>query len=168
MLSRLHILFLLFSLSSCSVFRSQNIQDKKIKDLLSYLPGIGEGKGRLGIDRHQYLFSFDAILKENNDWLLAANIPLHGEEILIFKDIRKEYEFESSNNDFGQRIEQEIRAYLISQKQSPDLAKSFLIEMRTIMRLVLHQKLGLEIMCLEQECRIGETVYRVEATTKKL
>jgi hypothetical protein len=167
-LSRIHLLFLLLSLSSCSVFRSQNIQDKKIKDLLSYLQGTGEGKGRLGINRHQYLFSFDAILKENNDWLLAANIPLHGEEILILNDLKKEHELESSNNDLGHRIEEEIRAYLLSQNQSPDLAKSFLTEMRKIMRLVLHRKLGLEIMCLEQECRIGETVYRVEATSKQL
>jgi hypothetical protein len=107
-------------------------------------------------------------LKENNDWLLAANIPLHGEEILILKDLTHEFEPEPSNDDLGIRIEEGIRAYLKSQRQSPELAKTFLIELRTIMRLVLHQKLGLEIICSDQECRIGKSVYQVEATSKQL
>jgi hypothetical protein len=168
MLSRLNFLFLLFSLSSCSLFRSQNIQDRKIKDLIPFIQGTGEGKGRLGINRQQYLFGFDAILKENNDWLLAANIPLHGEEILILKDLTNEIDPEPSNNDLGIRIKEGIKSYLESQKQSPELAKTFLIELRTIMRLVLHQKLGLQIICSDQECHIGKSVYQVEANSKQL
>jgi hypothetical protein len=168
MLSRLYILVLLFALSACSLFQNQNIQDKKIEDLLSSLQGTGEGKGRLGINRQQYLFSFDALLKENNDWLLAANIPLHGEEILVLPNLSSENELGSGHNDLGLRIEEGIRSYLKSQKQSPALAKTFLLELRTIMRLVLHKKLHLEIICAQKVCSLGDAVYQVEATSKQL
>jgi hypothetical protein len=160
--------FLLLILTSCSLFKSQNIQDKKITDLISILPGSGEGKGRLGINRQQYLFSFDALLKENNDWILAANIPLHGEEILMLRDLTKESVDEGEKDGLELRIEQDIGDYLKTKKQSPELAKTFLLELRRIMRFVLHKKLGLEVICSQNECRIGEAVYQVEATSKQL
>lgn len=161
-------LFLFLLLTSCSLFKSQNIQDKKITDLVSYLQGTGEGKGRLGINRQQYLFSFDALLKENFDWILAANIPLHGEEILMLPDLRKESVDEGEQDGLELRIEQDISQYLKSQKQSPAMAKTFLLELRRMMRFVLHKKLGLEVFCSQKECQIGEVVYQVEATSKQL
>ena len=167
-MSRLYILCLMFALTGCSLIQNQNIQDKKIEDLISFLQGTGEGKGRLGINRQQSLFSFDALLKENTDWLLAANIPLHGEEILILRDLRKENDAGSGQDDLGVRIEEGIRAYLKSQNQSPELAQTFLLELRTIMRLVLHKKLHLEMMCFQKVCSLGDAVYQVEATSKQL
>jgi hypothetical protein len=168
MLSRIYALILLLSLTSCSLFKSQNIQSKKTEDLVSYLQGTGEGKGRLGIGQQKYLFSFDAILKENSDWILAANIPLHGEEVLRLQNLKTVNGEESDGDGLELRIEQGISSYLKSQKQSPELAKTFLQELRNIMRLVLHKKLDLQAICSESECRIGETIYQVEATSKQL
>ena len=168
MLSRIYLLILFVTVSSCSLFRSQNIQEKKIEDLVSYLQGTGEGKGRLGINRQQYLFGFDALLKENNDWILAANIPLHGEEVLMLRNLEKVSVDEDKADGLEIRIQQGISDYLKSQKQSPHLSKDFLLELRTIMRLILHKKLGLELSCSQKECRIGEAIYQVEATSKQL
>lgn len=85
MLSRIYLLILFVTVSSCSLFRSQNIQEKKIEDLVSYLQGTGEGKGRLGINRQQYLFGFDALLKENNDWILALIFPFMAKKSLCLE-----------------------------------------------------------------------------------
>jgi len=167
-LSRLNLILILLTLSSCALFKSQNIQDKKIQELVSYLKGTGEGKGRLGINQQQYLFSFDALLKENNDWLLAANIPLHGEEVLMLRNLKKATVDEGEKDGLEIRIEQGISDYLKSKKQSPELAKTFLQELRTIMRLVLHEELKIEVRCSQKECLIGEVAYQVEATSKQL
>ena len=168
MLSRFFFtLIFLFSLSACSLFKSQNIQDKKVTELVSYLQGEGEGKGRLGINQQQYLFSFDAILKENNDWLLAANIPLHGEEILVLSNLKNE-KADESREGLELRIERGISDYLRSKKQSPELAGKFLIELRRIMRLVLARKLNEPVKCTDTECQMGDVVYQVEANSKQL
>lgn len=167
MLSRIYLIFFVLLFTSCSLFKSQNIQDEKIENLISYLQGTGEGKGRLGINQQQYLFSFDALLKDNN-WILAANIPLHGEEILMLQDLKKETVNEAEKDGLEIRIEQGISDYLKSKKQSPELAKTFLLELRRIMRLVLHKQLGLEMFCSQTECRIGEAVYQVEASGTQL
>ena len=168
MFGRIFFLTLLLALSSCALFKSQNIQEKKIEDLISYLQGTGEGKGRLGINRQQYLFGFDAILNENNDWILAANIPLHGEEVLKLQDLKQEEVNESMKDGLEIRIQQGISEYFKSQKQAPELGKTFLLELRRIMRLVLHKRLGLPVICSKTECRIGEAIYQVEATPKQL
>ncbi|MBA2404285.1 MAG: hypothetical protein H0V66_05900 [Bdellovibrionales bacterium] len=168
MLSRTYPFLILLLFTSCALFKSQNIQDKKVEELVSYLQGIGEGKGRLGINQQQYLFSFDAVLKDNSDWILAANIPLHGEEVLMLKDLKQEEAPVVEGDGLELRIEQGISEYLKSKKQSPEMARTFLLELRRIMRLVLHKKLGLEVACSQTECRIGDAIYRVEASNKQL
>ena len=168
MLCRIFLLTLLLALSSCAHFKSQNIQDKKIEDLLTSLQGTGEGKGRLGINRQQYLFGFDAVLNENNDWILAANIPLHGEEVLKLQDLKQEEVDEGMKDGLEIRIQQGISEYFKSQKQAPELGKTFLLELRRIMRLVLHKKLGLPVECSKTECRLGKAIYQVEASSKQL
>lgn len=168
MLSRIFLLTLLLAVNACALFKSQNIQDKKIEDLISYLQGTGEGKGRLGINKQQYLFSFDALLNQNHDWILAANIPLHGEEVLKLQDLKQEEVDEAMKDGLEIRIQQGISDYFKSQKQAPELGKIFLLELRRMMRLVLHKKLDLAVICSKSECQIGDTIYQVEATSKQL
>lgn len=167
MLSRFFFLIILLSLTSCSQFRTQNLQDKKIEELISFLKGEGEGRGRLGINQHQYLFSYEALLKENNDWLLAANIPLHGEEVLVLSDLKNE-KATQTQEQLELRIERGISDYLKSKNQSPQLAGQFMQELRSIMRLVLHKKLGEQVACLENECRMGDSIYQVASSPKQL
>jgi hypothetical protein len=168
MLSRFFYLLIILTLSSCSLFRAQNIENKNIEDLVNYLQGVGEGKGRLGINNQQYLFSFDALLKENNDWILAASIPLHGEEVLMLRDLKQEKIKLDHRDGLELRIVNGISEYLRFQKQSPELAQTFILELRRMMRLVLHKKLNLKVDCDKAECRIGEVIYQVEATSKQL
>lgn len=157
----------MFSLSACSLLKHENVQDKKVTELLSSLIGVGEGRGRLGINQQQYLFSFDALLKNKTDWILAANIPLHGEEILVLSNLEKEKGNEL-REELEVRIERGISEYLRSKKQSPELAGKFLLELRRIMRLVLAPKLDLAVECTENQCRMDEVIYQVEATDKQL
>lgn len=167
MLSRIFSLLFIFVLTSCSLFKSQNIQNEKNETLITYIKGEGEGKGRLGISQHQYLFGFDAILKENSDWLLAANIPLHGEEILLLPDLKHE-DANQASESLERRIELGISDYLKSQKKNPEMARMFMLELRRLMRLVFAQKLKLDLKCTDSECRMGEVIYQVKATTKQI
>jgi hypothetical protein len=154
--------------SSCALFQGTNLSDKKVEELVDYLKGTGEGKGRLGINQHQYLFGFEAVLKENHDWILAANIPLHGEELLILRDLRKAKVADNEGESLEARIENGIADYLKSQKKSPKLAKLFLVELRQMMRLVLHKEIGEKVSCHHNECKIGDSVYLVEAKSQQL
>lgn len=168
MLSRIFAFCILLMFSSCALFKSANIQDKKIEELLSFLPAEGEGRGRLGLHSNQYLFGFEAVLKENKDWLLAANIPLHGEEILLFPDLQKTESLNETTDGLELRIERGISDYLVSQKKSPALGKTFLLELRGIIRLVLHRQLGEKVTCSKEECRFGENIYQVKSSSEQL
>lgn len=168
MLSPIPLLILLSFFMSCGHFKNQKIQNEKFETLIRFISGVGEGKGRLGINQNKYLFGFDAVLKENSDWILAANIPLHGEEILLLKDLKKERLKISGTSGLELRIEQGIADYLRSQKKSPELARIFLQELRSLMRLVLHEELQLGVHCTQTTCQMGETIYQVIATDKQI
>lgn len=155
-------------LSSCSLFREQDIENKKIEELVTYLQGVGEGRGRLGINNQQHLFSFDAVLKENNDWILAASIPMHGEEVLMLRDLKQEKIILDERDGLELRIVSGISEYLRSHKQSPKLAKTFILELRRMMRLVLHKQLNLKVECGKANCQLGEVIYQAEASSKQL
>jgi len=122
----------------------------------------------LGLGQHQYLFRFEALLKENTDWLLAINIPLHGEEVLLFPDLRSESPGQGADVGFERKLEKAIIEYLVREKKSPELAKIFIQEIRNMMRFVLHQKIGQTISCEGQACSMGDIVYQVAATPSKL
>ncbi len=140
---------------------------KSIPELISSLKGEGEGKGRLGLGEHQYLFSFESLIKDDQDWILAASIPLHGEEILSLKNIREKTDSTKEYGRFELRMVRGIKDFLISQKKSPELADNFLQEFRSIIRLMLHRKLGLKIEC-ESQCRFEEQIYQLELTKSHL
>ena len=167
MLSRVYSLFFLVLRTSCSLFQSQNIQNEKVETLINYIEGEGEGRGRLGINQHQYLISYEAVLKENHDWILAASIPLHGEEVLLLRDLKQET-LPESNEGLELRIQQGINDYLRSQNQSPELSRTFLVEFRRLMRMVFYKELGLRLDCQSNQCRLDGSVYQVEATDKQI
>lgn len=150
MLSRFFFAILLTSLAACSLFKRSEVSDKKTIELLDAVIATGEGKGRLGIGKHQYLFSFEAVLKENKDWILAANIPLHGEEVLRLPNLAL-VDAIGSEESLEIRIENGIRQYLMQQKQPPELAESFMRELRSLMRLIMHKQVGASLRCESQE-----------------
>lgn len=168
MLSRINFLILLFIFSSCSLSKGQNVQDKKMETLLTYLNGEGEGKGRLGIGQNQYLFGFEAFLKDQKDWILAASIPLHGEEIIRLQNLKAVVSDETYDEGLELRIERGLTEYLRSRKQSPEVGHLFLKELRQLMRFVLHQKLGVKVACTQTECKMDESLYQVKVTGQQI
>ncbi len=136
------------------------------------LKGEGEGKGRLSLGEHQYLFSFEAVLKENTDWLLAVAIPLHGEELLVLPALRdQKVTAPSTPESFDARIETGLSQVL---KQSPGLAKNFSYEWRSLMRLILSEQLKLDRNCSAAEgsksfhCQVGQETFEVSVSDKDL
>jgi hypothetical protein len=168
MLSQFIPFILLLFISSCALFKTQNLETENTEQVLSFLKGEGEGKGRLGVGQHQYLFSFDAILKENTDWILAVSIPLHGEEMLILSDLKSQTELIESDQSFELRIEKGMNDLLKSEKRSPQLVKTFMRELRNLMRFVFHQKLSQKISCVEQNCSMGDSIYQVDLNQKQI
>jgi hypothetical protein len=156
---RLLLLILIFTnSSSCSHLGQKSLLEKKLPDLVNSLRGEGEGRGRLGMAQHQYLFSFEAFVNDNLDWVLAAAIPLHGEEILIFKNMQDKNQPHHASKSFELRLLQGIKEFLVSQGESPALASDFLQELRSVLRLVLHQKLKLDLRC-EKKCQLEDQFY---------
>lgn len=171
MLSRFFTLSILLSFSYCSSLKTEKLSGSGIEQLITSLRGVGEGRGRLSVPPQQYVFSFDAVLKDNTDWLLAVSIPLHGEEILMLPKL-SEAQAEVKGEGFGSRMEQGISQYLHSQKQSHELTEKFLSELRSIMRFVLHRELNKEIHCEgaenDQVCSLEGVAYQVSVADNRL
>lgn len=162
------IFFILFiQLSACSLLSNKSSLDSlEINDLLSQIQLTGSGKGRLGVKSQQYLFGFDSVLKENNDWIFAANIPLHGEEVMIFSRLDLEHERIESLESLEGRIEQEILDQFTNNPRiSKQLMADFREDLRGITRLVLFDKLKLKRECSRVnsawKCRLGSKDFDV-------
>jgi hypothetical protein len=94
-------LLILLLLSSCSLFQtlkiSQDIPQEAKKVCLN-----ADGNGRLMVQGHKYVFSFETMLDDEEDkWLMSLNFPLHGEELI-------ELNLSDSNAEFKQKIEDKI------------------------------------------------------------
>lgn len=156
MLSRFFFLSVLFLVTSCGLLQTKpSLKEKDYKELLSAVQTEGEGRGRLSIDQHQYLFSFESALQDNNDWILAASIPLHGEEAMVLMDLTKSKVPSSTPDSLELRIRQEIAAYLKTKPQLPkELSYKFIPEFRQLVRFVMVQKLNLKNNCLAEKEKI--------------
>ena len=138
MFSRILILLLL---SSCSLFKgSEKIRESDLQKNLQTIKIEGEGKGRLHIRERQYLFSFESVLKDNKDWIMAVAIPLHGEEALIFPDLKASSPEDPALESFALRIDAGISENL---KGRALKGSDFLAAMRRTLRILLAHKLGL-------------------------
>lgn len=104
----------------------------------------GEGRGRLGVGPQNYLFSYEAALKENTDWMLAVSVPLHGEEVMVLPEIKQKIAPEKERESFELRIDHEIRQRLNLGKIS---GRDVTQELRKIIRFVIAEQLSLEKEC---------------------
>jgi len=160
---KLILFILLLSLTSCGLFSPRDsLRTKKTLDLLNSIPITGEGRGRLTVEQRQNVFSFDALLKGESDWVFAASIPLHGEEVMILPNIR-----ENQIQDSGQRSEFERRLIevLRSQKQWKIHPKDFKQRLRTLVRLLLASRLKQEVKCDSEMCHSEGNIF--SATIEK-
>ncbi len=163
MLSR--ILFLLL-LTSCSLFKgSEKLSNPDLLKNIEAIKVEGEGKGRLHIRERQYLFGIEAVLKDDKSWILAVTIPLHGEEALIFPDLRDQNADDPAMESFARRIEHSIRENL---KDSDLKGADFLAALRKTLRVLLAHKLGLPLNCRENLCTLEEEIFQVEKKEKEI
>jgi hypothetical protein len=159
------LLFLLI-LTSCSLFKgSEKIREADILKNIESVRVTGEGKGRLHIREQQYLFGLESVVKENNDWIMAVSIPLHGEEALIFPKLNEKNSDNLELESFAQRIDSGIRQNL---KGSSLKGKDFLVAMRKTVRFVLAGRLKLPVTCKESTCMLDGDEFLISKDEKSL
>lgn len=161
-------LFLFLFIVSCGSLKTEKInEDLSVDQILSAVPMVGEGRGRIGIKGRNFVFAFDALLKENNDWLLSATIPMHGEELMIFPDLKSKHPVVQEES-FEQRIERMFQQELGDKNSGSKVVQ----ELRGLIRFMLSAKLGLNRECEQKDvealCSLSsESVYTVKNLSEK-
>lgn len=145
-------IFLLFLLSSCSLFQAKpTLKQEDSLELLDKVKLTGEGRGRLTLDQNKYLFSVDSVLNERQDWILAVSIPLHGEEVMILPDIKKNAVENEEMESFEARIQKEFQRLKMSKTFTGD---QFLKELRSMIKFILSPSWG-----EKRNCATGQEVH---------
>lgn len=161
---------LLFFLASCALFKGQStLKNQDQEKLLSSVKILGEGTGRLGLGQSSYLFSVDSILKENYDWILAVTIPLHGEEVMIFPNLKQKVATEGEMQSFEQRIERDFKKVGLNKIVSTE---EFLKALRSLIRFNLAPVLGGKRNCKAHQkhmtCELDGEEFTVTTTDREL
>ncbi len=137
------------------------------KKLLEAVRVTGEGKGRLTFGESTYVFGVDSILNQEKDWILAVQIPLHGEEVMIMNDLRRESFPNEERETFELRMAKEFKRLGLDKKMGSD---EFLYEIRSLLRFVLAPELGLQRSCAlrgkDLICEQGNHHYRIRTERK--
>jgi hypothetical protein len=161
---------LIFVLASCALFQERpSLKDMNKEELLDAVKLIGEGKGRLGLGQNQYVFSFDSILKDNYDWILAVQIPLHGEEVMILPDLKQQKLQKWQMHSFEERIKKDFVRLKLDEILSP---QQFIQELRSLIRFHLSSSWGSKRNCRAQQselwCEQDGQRFLVTTTEKEL
>jgi hypothetical protein len=161
---------LLFFLTSCALFQERSsLKEMDKEELLNSVKLIGEGRGRLGLGQNQYVFSFDSILKDNFDWILAVQIPLHGEEVMILPDLKQEKLQKWQMHSFEERIKKDFLRLNLDKVLAP---QQFLEELRSLIRFHLSSSWGSKRNCKVQQsefwCEQDGQRYLVTTSEKEL
>lgn len=160
---------LLFFLASCALFRGQpSLESRDKEKLLNAVKITGEGKGRLTLENSSYVFGVDSVLNESQDWIMAVQIPLHGEEVMILPDLKQTKIKNEETESFELRIKSEFKRIGISKKLS---SETFITEMRSMVRFVLAEQLGKKRVCVPQkdvmECSLEGDKFQVRTQDDK-
>lgn len=152
---------LLFFVSSCALFRGEpSLESIDKAKLLEAVKVTGEGKGRLTLGDSQYLFGVDSVLNEDKDWVLAVQIPLHGEEVMILHDLKKVSIDNEETETFELRIAREFKRLKIQLS-----SEEFLEEMRSLIRFILARELDIKRDCVPQKdtlvCKQDGEIYTI-------
>lgn len=168
MLIKQMALFLL--LTSCALFQSTpSLKSENTLKLLDAVQLTGEGRGRLTLGSSQYVFSFESLMKENTDWLLAVTIPLHGEEVMILPVLKQKEMEDAGAESFETRIDREFDRLDLDKVLT---SKEFLKEFRSLVRFNLAKSWGQKPVCAEQEadlvCDLDGEKFLVKVTDKNI
>ena len=148
----LRLFFLFIFLCSCSTIKPSS---KSTEQLLDSIQVTGEGKGRLGAQGHEYVVGVESLLKDEDTYLLALNIPTRGEEVLVLKDLKNPKVSHTELIAFQKRL-------------NNSLNPKFLVGMRSLLRLALASELKLVAHCSEHECTLGDETYQVKRSSDKM
>lgn len=165
------ILLLLLLISSCSLFRSKPpIIDKGLENILNALKMTGEGRGRFSHEKGQNVFSYEAVLRPEGDWLMAVAVPLHGEEVMVLRNIKENEVSEENADNFELRLEQEIDSRM---KDGILTGKDYLKALRSLIRFALAPQLSLLRVCTKEkeshfQCKIDQDLFRVRIQKDKI
>jgi hypothetical protein len=161
---------LLFLISSCALLRDEpSLSTMDKEKLLDAVKLTGEGRGRLTLGESQYVFGVDSVLNEGQDWILAVQIPLHGEEVMILRDLKESLPQDEETESFEERIGKELQSLKLHKKIT---GQKFISEMRTALRFILSPQWGKKRDCVAQQsgllCELDGEKFIVSATEKEL
>lgn len=165
---------ILFFLTSCGLFSPRpSLRDKETSELRSAVLILGEGRGRLTAEGKQNVFGFDALLRDSDDWIFAASVPLHGEEVMILSDLKKE---NLAEVELESGFELRLVEALSAQKKYRVSPAEFKLRLRRLIRFLLARQLGLEGDCDSELCHnegrsfavsTEKDIFSVEETGQK-
>ncbi len=163
------LLPLIFLFTSCALFKPRpSLETMDPEKLLRSVRLVGEGRGRLTLGARQYVFGVDSVLRENQDWILAVAIPLHGEEVMILPDLKEAYITAEEADSFELRIADEFRRLGLDRMLS---SEEFMRELRGLVRFSLAPLWGRVHQCgpreVVTECRLDEERYGIEARNQE-
>jgi hypothetical protein len=161
---------LLFLLTSCAFFKARpSLKSQDPEKLLNAVRLTGEGKGRLTLGQSQYVFGVESALKENFDWILGVTIPLHGEEVMIFPNLKDKDALNEETESFEQRIQVEFRRLKLDGALT---SKQFLDQLRTLIRFTLSpawgQKRNCQVQQEQYECIFEGEKFLVDVNESQL
>src|SRR5690606_24442986 len=131
----IRILPMLILFSSCALFQGEpSLLDTDKVSLLTSIKFVGEGRRRLPLGQSHYLCGVDSCRNENSDWVLAVQIPLHGEEAMILPNLKQKIQPNQEVESFEERISDEFKKRKLDKSVTP---KIFVREMRSLIRFVL-------------------------------
>lgn len=94
-------LTILFFISSCAIFRQQNVS-KNVYKASQNVCLNADGSGRLEIYGHKYVFGAETLYDaEDARWAMGLNFPLYGQELI-------ELQINDPNSEMIQNLEEKI------------------------------------------------------------
>lgn len=147
-----------------------SLTDTSVDQLLNSIKITGEGRGRLSLEQGQNVFSYEAVLKEEGDWLMAVSVPLRGEEVMVLRQI-KETDFSDENPDsFELRLQNEIDARM---KGAELTGEDYIRELRSLVRFVLAPTVDLKRECSPEgqesfKCLLGPDIFMIKVEKDKI
>ena len=126
-------------------------------DALQPIQLAGEGRGRIGYLDQSYLFRFESAFKKDN-WLLSLTIPMHGQEVLVFEDLAQ-----PQSSGEMQSLEVQIDQEIKKQSKLENLKnENIVVHLRSVIRFIKAQELGLETQCDKDKCFLGKEEFIIQ------
>lgn len=136
---------------SCSVFQFSRLSKNVIKESKKVCLNA-DGNGRLKIQGHKYVFSFETLLNvEESKWQMALSFPLHGEEYI-------ELNLDEGHAQLNQKLEDKI----LKERSgvNPELLHNFMSSWGVFLRELIYMQ--------QNEREVSDAKFRWNVSKNKL